>query len=61
MLLRKAKQVPIPELIADTIHFIVPIQSLPVKARKDCGFGGTSRNGAGQWILFWSVRPRGVA
>ena len=28
-LLRKAGQVPIPELIADTIHLIVPIQSLP--------------------------------
>jgi P-type conjugative transfer ATPase TrbB len=28
-LLRKANQVPIPELIADTINIIVPIQSLP--------------------------------
>jgi type IV secretion system protein TrbB len=29
MLLRKAKQIPIPELIADTIHLIVPIQAIP--------------------------------
>lgn len=29
-LLRKAHQVPIPELIADTIHLIVPIQAIPV-------------------------------
>lgn len=28
-LLRKAREVPIPELIADTIHLIVPIQSIP--------------------------------
>jgi type IV secretion system protein TrbB len=38
MLLRKAKQVPIPELIADTIHFIVPIQSLPVKSPEGLRF-----------------------
>ena len=29
-LLRKAKQEPIPELIADTINLIVPIQSIPI-------------------------------
>lgn len=37
-LLRKANQVPIPELIADTIHLIVPIQALAHKTPEGTRF-----------------------